>query len=79
MRKDPGPQSDAIRREDRERVIAAMDKLDRAYRQVLLWRFRDGLEFAAIGAKIERSADATRMLCNRAMKRIKEIMDTPNE
>lgn len=74
MRREPGPQSDAIRREDRQRIVDAFEKLDREYRQVLIWRFRDGLEFAEIGAKIDRSPDAARMLCNRALKQLKSIL-----
>lgn len=73
MRRDPGPQSDAIRQEDRQRILDALEKLDRENRQVLLWRFRDGLKYEDIGRKIDRRPDAARMLCNRALKRLKEI------
>ncbi len=79
MRREPGPQSDAIRREDQQKIVDAVEKLDREYRQVLIWRFRDGLEFAEIGAKIDRSPDAARMLCNRAMKQLKSILGPPSD
>lgn len=60
----------------REEVIVAvrlaLDRLPPHYRQVITWRYADGLTFSQIGLKLGSSEDAARMLWNRAMKRLKE-------
>lgn len=69
------PDSAVIRQEDHERITAALSQLSRADRQVILWRYRDELEFAEIGTRIDRSADAARMLCNRVLKRLGKLLE----
>jgi DNA-directed RNA polymerase specialized sigma24 family protein len=58
------------RQEEIERVRLALDKLPDHYRLVLTWRDVDGLEFTEMGAKLDRGADATRMLYERAKKKL---------
>lgn len=72
------PGSKAVRKERTERMLAALDKLPNAYRQVILWRNRDGLTWPEIGKKVDRSPDALRMFWKRAMARLKKILE-PDE
>jgi RNA polymerase sigma-70 factor (ECF subfamily) len=55
-----------------ERLEQALDRLPPAYRQVIVWRNRDGWQFAKIGARMGRSADAARMLWSRAIRLLKK-------
>jgi RNA polymerase sigma-70 factor (ECF subfamily) len=55
-----------------ERLEQALDRLPPAYRQVIVWRSRDGWQFAKIGARMDRSADAARMLWIRAIRLLKK-------
>jgi RNA polymerase sigma-70 factor (subfamily 1) len=57
-----------------EQLEQALIRLPAAYRQVILWRSRDRWPFARIGAKMDRSADAARMLWCRAMRLLKKEM-----
>jgi RNA polymerase sigma-70 factor, ECF subfamily len=57
------------------RVEDALKRLSPAYRQVILWRSRDGRPFAEIGARMERSADAARMLWRRAILQLKKELE----
>jgi RNA polymerase sigma-70 factor (subfamily 1) len=55
-----------------ERLEQALDRLPPAHRQIILWRSRDGWQFAKIGARMDRSADAARMLWRRAIRLLKK-------
>lgn len=55
-----------------KRLQQAIDRLPAAYRQVILWRSRDGWQFAEIGERLNRSADAARMLWSRAIRLLKK-------
>jgi RNA polymerase sigma-70 factor (ECF subfamily) len=61
---------------DREALVArleqALDRLPAAYRQIILWRSRDRWPFARIGARIDRSPDAARMLWRRAVQKLRK-------
>jgi RNA polymerase sigma-70 factor (ECF subfamily) len=57
-----------------ERLEQALNRLPPAYKQVILWRSRDRWPFARIGAKMDRSADAARMLWYRAIRLLKKEM-----
>lgn len=67
---DQTPGSQALAKERRERVQKALRRIPAEYRQVILWHDRDGLGWPAIAQKLERSADAVRMLWNRAVKHL---------
>jgi RNA polymerase sigma factor (sigma-70 family) len=54
-----------------ERLEDALKRLPPAYRQVILWLNRDGRQFADIGRRMDRSADAARMLWSRAIRQLK--------
>lgn len=59
-----------------ERLEGALGRLPPAYRQIILWRNRDGWQFAKIGAHMGRSADAARMLWGRAIRQLKKELGT---
>ncbi len=58
-----------------ERLEEALNRLPTAYRQVILWHSRDGWKFAQIGARMDRSADAARMLWSRALRLLKKELE----
>jgi RNA polymerase sigma-70 factor, ECF subfamily len=58
-----------------DRLREALDRLPPANRQVILWRNRDGWPFAKIGKRMDRSADAARMLYNRSMRLLKKALE----
>lgn len=68
------PESDAIRREDSEWLNQALEMLPRRYRQAILWRYRDGLSYEEMAARIDRSEDAVRMLCRRSLLELKSLL-----
>jgi RNA polymerase sigma-70 factor, ECF subfamily len=53
------------------RLESALVRLAPAYRQVIRWRNHDGMQFTEIGRRMDRSADAARMLWNRALRQLK--------
>jgi RNA polymerase sigma-70 factor (subfamily 1) len=55
-------------------AAAAVSQLPDHYRWVLWLRYHEGLTFEAIGARIERSAGAVRMLHNRAIANLQHTL-----
>jgi RNA polymerase sigma-70 factor (ECF subfamily) len=55
-----------------DQLEQSLQRLPAAYRQVILWRNRDQKKFAEIGARLDRSADAARMLWRRAIRLLKK-------
>jgi RNA polymerase sigma-70 factor, ECF subfamily len=66
------PSQVAGRREDLDRVRDALAGLPEHYRSVILWRNRDGESFATIGTRLGRTAEASRLLWFRALKRLRD-------
>lgn len=54
------------RQETAQKVHAALAGLSEEYRVILRWRYDEKVEYQEIGARIDRSEDAARMLCRRA-------------
>jgi RNA polymerase sigma-70 factor (ECF subfamily) len=59
--------SDAVMKEDAERLGAALEALDPDYREVIVLRKLEELSFRDVAARMGRSEDACRMLLARAM------------
>jgi RNA polymerase sigma-70 factor (ECF subfamily) len=59
------------RQEEIEYLRRAFDRLPDHYRMVLTWRDVDGLRFKEMAARLNRECDATRMLYERARKKLK--------
>jgi len=60
-------------------VRQAMERLPEHYRQVMIWREWDELSFAEIARRLERSEDAARMLWWRALERLNQEINAPDE
>ncbi len=58
-----------------EDLLAALGGLPSHYQFVLRLRYYEKLTFEAIGARLERTADAARVLHNRALKKIRAELD----
>lgn len=61
-----------------EQVRTALDRLPPHYRLVLKLRYFEMQSFQAIGDRIERPADAARMLHNRAIVRLRALLHHAN-
>jgi len=55
------------RKEDMGKLEKAMDKLKPQYRKAIVLTKIEGLSYEEIGARLDMSADAVRMLATRAM------------
>jgi RNA polymerase sigma-70 factor (ECF subfamily) len=72
---DPtGPITALDRKLDRERLLAALDRLSEDHRVVLLLRYFEGLSSEEVGARLERSAGAVRKLTARALAELGKVM-----
>ncbi len=61
------PSAIMSKREDLDKLAKAIDALKPEYRQVIVLTKIEGLSYREIGDKLDRSADAARMLFSRAM------------
>ena len=55
------------KKEDLARLAKAIDMLKPEYREVIILTKIDGLSYSEVGERLDRSADAARMLVSRAM------------
>jgi RNA polymerase sigma-70 factor (ECF subfamily) len=68
------PEERVARDEQAARLAAALQRLPPAYRDVIGARFFDGLTFAEIAARYGRNLGAVRVLCLRAVDRLRREM-----
>lgn len=71
---DADPLSEAVRKEDEERLADALQKLSSERRSVVELKHRDGLSFVEIAHKLDKSPDAIRMIWNRAIESLSKII-----
>lgn len=71
---NPGPGSVAMERETCGELQAAIQRLPGEYQEVLRLRTWEHRSFSEVGAVMNRSADAARMLWNRAVARLQVEM-----
>lgn len=69
------PSQHAMADEESSLLAAAMGRLPEEYRRVIELRNREGLSFADIGQRLNRSADAARMLWSRAFEALARELD----
>ena len=69
---DLSPSGTALAREADVALEAALARLPAEYRQVIVWRNRERLSYAEMGALLHRSAEAARKLWCRAVERLQE-------
>jgi RNA polymerase sigma-70 factor (ECF subfamily) len=67
------PTRKLIANEDRERIEAAMDHLDDAHREVLIYRYYLRMSWKEVGQCLGRSEEAAQMLCHRALQNLKKL------
>lgn len=70
-----GPSASVQRRERAALLAAALDRLPADYREVLVLRHLQGLEFAEVALRMGRSSGAARVLWTRALRRLREVLD----
>ncbi len=68
------PVAEAQRKEDELHLLAAISQLPADYGEVIRLRHRDKLSFVEIGERMNRSADAVRMLANRAVEELSKVL-----
>jgi RNA polymerase sigma-70 factor (ECF subfamily) len=64
------PDAEAIAREERERLDAALARLPEKTRQIIEWRNRDHLTFVQIAAELGMTRGAVRMMWKRAVDQL---------
>ena len=69
------PSQAAVRQEERQLLEAALGRLPAHYREVIILRDQQQLQFAEIGRQMERTEDAARMLWARAFERLAEALE----
>jgi RNA polymerase sigma-70 factor, ECF subfamily len=68
--------SQAAQRNERAYILAgALNRLPDDYRQVLVLRHIDGLAFAEVGQRLDRTEGAVRVLWTRALKKLREELE----
>jgi RNA polymerase sigma-70 factor (ECF subfamily) len=71
----PSPSELAARREQSVLLADALAQLPPDYREIILLRHFERIEFAEIAARLSRSAGAVRMLWARALERLRKELD----
>ena len=66
--------SEAIERENRERLLSALAGLSERERTIIELRFLYGLPFKFIGQALQESADAVRMALSRTLKKLRRTL-----
>jgi RNA polymerase sigma-70 factor (ECF subfamily) len=74
-RTQTSPSQAAQRNERANALAAALGRLPEDYRRVLVFRHLDGLAFAGIAERMDRSEGAVRVLWTRALKKLREELD----
>jgi RNA polymerase sigma-70 factor (ECF subfamily) len=70
---EPGPVRCAIRAEQSARMAEALGRLPEEMQQVLLGRLVEGLDHAALAARLGRTVGAVRMFYLRSLQRLKDL------
>jgi len=70
--KDNSPSGFAVQRENEIRLADTLAQLPADYREVIVLRHIEGLSFEEVGARMDRTAGAVRMLWLRALKVLRD-------
>jgi RNA polymerase sigma-70 factor (ECF subfamily) len=68
----PSPSTLAMAEEQRLALQQALQRLPEDYRQVIVWRHQEQLTFEEIGQRLQRTANAARLLWLRAVERLQQ-------
>jgi RNA polymerase sigma-70 factor, ECF subfamily len=72
------PASEAVINEEAQTLRNAMLKLPELYRQILVWRNWERLEFREIGARLDKSENAVKKIWARALTRLQTTLQPQN-
>ena len=72
----PGPEETALRNEDVERLRMALQKLDKAKREVLALRYGGNLRIREIAEATGKSEEATKKQLSRALKSLRQCYES---
>ncbi len=68
------PVAEAQRKEEEVKLLEAISKLTVDHQQVIRLRHQDKLTFVEISKRMDRTADAVRMLWNRAIEELSKVL-----
>jgi RNA polymerase sigma-70 factor (ECF subfamily) len=71
----PTPSRALVDAEERQDLLNGLSKLPNHYREVILLRHRDGLGYAEIGKRMNRTPEAVRKLWARGIELLQEILE----
>lgn len=74
-----GDHSSASAIEDRITLRRALQKLSEQYREVILLRFADGMQFNEIAELLNQNPEATKSLFRRAMSALRNTLDVKDD
>lgn len=75
----PSPSGLAMENEQAQALARAMARLPEDYRQAILLRYQEARTFEEIGELMQRSPNAARKLWLRAVERLQDELDAPDE
>ncbi len=73
----PSPSGQAMAQEETESLERDLAQLPDDYKEVIRLRHQDGLSFAEIAQRLQRTENAVRKLWFRAIERLQETMEKP--
>jgi RNA polymerase sigma-70 factor (ECF subfamily) len=73
----PSPSEEVMAHERAQTLQRALDQLPEDYRRVITLRHYEQFSFEEIGEVMERSPEAARKLCSRAIERLRQELGTP--
>ena len=68
------PLDDLVRAEEIEQLLTAISRLSDLHRQAVVTRYIQQESYDVVGQRIGRNAHQARMICHRAVKRLRRIM-----
>ena len=72
------PSQKAMRREQTQQLAEALNRLPDDYREVILLRHLEGLPFAEVARRMQRSLDSVDKLWVRALARLRRSLEEPS-
>jgi RNA polymerase sigma-70 factor, ECF subfamily len=69
------PSLQAVRREQAVLLADALEKLPKDYKEVIILRHIEGLPFAAVAGRMERTEDSVQKLWLRALARLRQVFE----
>ncbi len=73
------PSRGAARSEAVATLMVRLGSLPEDYRQVIQWRFIEGMPVAEVATRLDRTEAAVHMLCHRALKQLRDLMGAPSD